>query len=203
MKLYSIKTVTLLVVFGLLAGTASAGSISGKVTSKKKKYLPHAVVFIDSVKGDFDLPKDNPVMDQKNMIFHPHILPILAGTTVDFLNSDDVAHNVFTPDKPGDKFNLGTWPKGEIRSYTFEKRCEEVCDAVMLCNVHPEMEAFVVVMQNPYFSTTDKDGNFIIENVPAGEYTVSVWHPKRKAVSATVIVSDSASVSVEFALKKK
>lgn len=203
MRLYAITTVILLVLFGLLAGVANAGSITGKVTAKKKKYLPHAVVFIDSVKGDFKPPEERPVIDQKNMVFHPHVVPVLAGTTVDFLNSDDVAHNVFTPDKSADKFNLGTWPKGEVRSFTFEKRCDKVCDAVMLCNVHPEMEAFVVVMQNPYFSTTDKEGNFTIENVPAGEYTLSVWHPKRKAESIAIVVPDSLSISVEIPLKKK
>jgi plastocyanin len=190
------------VVFATICGVATAGNITGKVSAKKKKYLPHAVVYIDSVKGDFNPPENNPVMDQKNMVFHPHVLPVLAGTTVDFLNSDEVAHNVFTPDKSADKFNLGTWPKGEVRSFTFEKRCNKVCDAVMLCNVHPEMEAFVVVMQNPYFSTTDEEGNFAIENVPAGEYTVSVWHPKRKAESTTVVVPAEGSVSVEIALKK-
>lgn len=203
MKLFAIKATSLVVLLGLLASVASAGSITGKVTAKKKKYLPHAVIYIDSVKGDFKPQKENPVIDQKNMVFHPHVLPVLAGTTVDFLNSDDVAHNVFTPDKSAEKFNLGTWPKGEIRSFTFEKRCDKVCDAVMLCNVHPEMEAFVLVMQNPYFSTTDEEGNFTIENVPAGEYTVSVWHPKRKAESTVVVVPDSGLVSMEIVLKKK
>ncbi len=203
MKLCAIKTLSLLVMFALLAGVASAGSITGKVTAKKKKYLPHAVIYIDSVKGEFDPPKERQVIDQKNMVFHPHVLAILAGSTVDFLNSDEVAHNVFSPDKSADKFNLGTWPKGEVRSFTFEKRCEKVCDAVMLCNVHPEMEAFVVVMQNPYFSTTDKEGNFMIENVPAGEYTISVWHPKRKAESISIVVPESGSVSLEIALGKK
>ncbi len=203
MKLFTGKFVSLIVLFGLLASAASAGSITGKVTAKKKKYLPHAVVYIDSLKGDFKPPEERPVMDQKNMVFHPHILPVLVGTTVEFLNSDDVAHNVFTPDKSGDKFNLGTWPKGEVRSFTFEKRCDQVCDAVMLCNVHPEMEAFVVVMQNPYFSTTDEEGNFTIENVPAGEYTVSVWHPKRKAEEIVAVVPEKGFIEIEFALKKK
>ncbi len=203
MKLYALRTAMALVLFGLLASVASAGSITGNVTAKKKKYLPHAVVYIDSVKGDFEPPEKHPVIDQKNMVFHPHVLPVLAGTTIDFLNSDDVAHNVFTPDKSADKFNLGTWPKGEVRSFTFEKRCDEVCDVVMLCNVHPEMEAFVLVMQNPYFSTTDEEGNYTIENVPAGDYTVSVWHPKRKAEATAVAVPDSGSVTLEIALKKK
>lgn len=203
MKLCASKFVLLAVLFGLLASVASAGSITGKVTAKKKKYLPHAVVYIDSVKGDFVPPEAHSMMDQEHLVFKPHVLPVLAGTTVDFLNSDDVAHNVFTPDKAADKFNLGTWPKGEIKSFKFEKRCDKVCDAVMLCNVHPEMEAFVVIMQNPYFSTTDEEGKFTIEDVPAGEYTLCVWHPKRKAESMTVVVPDSGSVTLEFPLKKK
>jgi plastocyanin len=202
MRRYVYRILVITAVFAAICGAATAGNITGKVSAKKKKYLPHAVVYIDSVKGDFKPPKKHPVMDQKNMIFHPHVLPVLAGTTVDFLNSDNVAHNVFTPDKSADKFNLGTWPKGEVRSFTFEKKCDKVCDAVMLCNVHPEMEAFVVVMQNPYFSTTDEEGNFLIENVPAGEYTVSVWHPKRKAEPMTVVVPVEGSVTVELALKK-
>jgi plastocyanin len=203
MKTNLVRLISILSVLAVATGQVSAGDITGKVTAKKKKYLPHAVVYLDSLKGEFKLPEQRPVIDQKNMVFHPHVLPVLAGTTVDFLNSDDVAHNVFTPDKSADKFNLGTWPKGEVRSFTFEKRCDKVCDAVMLCNVHPEMEAFVVVLQNPYFSSTDEEGNFTIENVPAGEYTAKVWHPKRKAEATKVVVPDSGSVSLEFALKKK
>ena len=92
-------------------------------------------------------------MDQKNLAFVPHVLPVVVGTTVDFLNSDQVLHNVFTPDKCAGKFNLGTWPKGETRSVKFD---QTGCSPVMLCNVHPEMEGFVVVLQNPYAGVTDK-----------------------------------------------
>lgn len=180
-----------------------AGNIKGKVTSKKAKYLPNTVIYIDSLVGKFTPPKEHILMDQKNLSFIPHVLPILAGTTVDFQNSDDVAHNVFTPDKSADKFNLGTWPKGKSKSYTFEKRCDKVCDAVMLCNVHPEMEAFVVIMQNPYYATVDKEGNFEISDVPAGTYTLKVWHPKRKAEAQEVVVPKEGNVKVKFALKKR
>jgi plastocyanin len=180
-----------------------AGDIAGKIIAKKKKYLPNTVVYVDSVKGKFKPPEQHAVMDQKNLVFIPHVLPVLAGTTVDFLNSDNVAHNVFTPDASAEKFNLGTWPTGEVRSYKFEKRCDKVCDAVMLCNVHPEMESFVVIMENPYFTTVDKDGNFLIKDVPAGKYSLKVWHPNRKAESRSVVVSEDDSVNVEFELKKK
>lgn len=191
-------------VLGLSTGSGVlAGDITGKVMSRKQKYLPHTVVYVDSVAGDFEAPREHVLMDQKGLVFVPHVLPVLAGTTVDFKNSDDVAHNVFTPDKSAEKFNLGTWPTGEIRSYTFEKRCESTCDAVMLCNVHPEMEAFVVIMQNPYFTVVDKEGGFTIEGVPEGEYTLKVWHPKRKAEDVAVVVPGEGSVEAEFTLKKK
>lgn len=193
-----------ILVIGLMAVPClQAGNIKGKVTAKKSKYLPNTVVYIDSIAGDYTPPKEHAIMDQKNLIFLPHVLPVLAGTTVDFLNSDKVAHNVFTPDKSADKFNLGTWPTGEIKSYTFERRCDKVCDAVMLCNVHAEMEAFVVIMLNPHFAQADEDGNFEISNVPAGTYTIKVWHPKRKAESIEVVVPKEGVVEVELALKRK
>lgn len=203
MRIIRLLLISVLAV-GLLTGSSLlAGSIKGKVTAKKKKYLPHAVVYVDSVKGEFKPAKEHTVMDQKNLVFIPHVLPVLAGTTVDFLNSDNVAHNVFTPDKSAEKFNLGTWPMGETRSYTFEKRCDKVCDAVMLCNVHPEMEAFVVIMQNPYFAKADDSGYFVIENVPAGDYELQLWHPKRKAEPQQVKVPKEGTVDVAFKLKKK
>jgi plastocyanin len=99
-----------------------AGDIKGKVKAKGAKNSGNAVVYIDAIPGkSFEPPKEHAKMDQKNMTFIPHVLPILAGTAVDYLNSDDVLHNVFSPDKCAQKFNLGTWPKGQIRSYTFKE----------------------------------------------------------------------------------
>lgn len=180
-----------------------AGTIEGKVSAAKMKYLPYTVVFVDSVEGVFEPPKEHVVMDQKNLVFTPHVLPVLAGTTVDFLNSDDVAHNVFTPDKAAGKFNLGTWPQGETRSHKFEKRCDKVCDAVMLCKVHPEMEAFVTIMENPFFATADDSGYFAIPDVPAGQRTVRIWHPRLTSEGQVIEVPDSGTVVLEFKLEKK
>lgn len=199
-KLIVSLTIFLLVSLSL---QAVAGSISGKVNSKKKKYLPNTVIYLDSVKGDFTPPEEPELIDQRGMKFHPHVLPVLAGTKVEFLNSDEVAHNVFSPDASANKMNLGTWPKGEKRTFTFEGNCEKVCDAALLCNVHPEMEAFVVIMQNPYFALADDSGVFSIKNIPAGEYTLKVWNPKRGAPDLIVTITDSGSTEVTFALKKK
>lgn len=176
-----------------------AGTIKGKITVKGARDARDVVVYIDKVPGEFKPPKEHAKMDQKNLTFIPHVLPILAGTTVDFHNSDDVLHNVFTPDKCAEKFNLGTWPKGQVRSYTFK---QAGCVAVLLCNVHPEMEAWVVVLQNPYFYKTGKDGVFKIENVPAGKYTLKVWHEKLKGKPQEVTVPEKGEVTVNFVMKR-
>jgi plastocyanin len=178
-----------------------SGQITGKVDTdpKKAKYKPNTVVYIEKADGNFKAPTKNPEMNQKNMVFIPRVLPILAGTTVDFLNNDDVLHNVFSPDACADKFNLGQWKKGEVRSHKYNKAG---CQSVILCKTHPEMEAYVVVLQNPYYAVTDKDGNFTIKNVPAGKYTLMVWNEKLKADPQTITVTASGKVEVSFMLKK-
>ena len=101
---------------------ASAGTITGKVKARGVKNSADAVVYIDKIPSKtFPAPKDHALMDQKNLTFTPHVLPIVAGTTVDFLNSDDVLHNVFSPDQCTNKFNLGSWPKGQKKSFTFKE----------------------------------------------------------------------------------
>jgi plastocyanin len=177
-----------------------AGDIKGKVKAISAKNNANAVVYIDKIPDkQFDPPKEPAGMDQKNLVFIPHVLPIVAGTTVKYLNSDDVLHNVFSPDKCADKFNLGTWPKGQARSFTFKNIG---CVSVMLCNVHPEMEAFIVVLQNPYYAVSAKDGNYEIKKIPPGKYTLKIWHEKLKGQSQEITVTESGEVVVDFELKK-
>ncbi len=197
-KIISAFTAALLL--GAFWQTAMAGDIVGTITVKGARSAADAVVYIEKIPGKtFPAPKEKALMDQKNMAFVPHVLPILAGTTVEFQNSDDVLHNVFTPDKCAGKFNLGSWPKGQKRPYTFKN---PDCVAVILCNVHPEMEAYVVVLQNPYFAKTDKTGKFVIKDVPAGKYTLKVWHEKLKTKPQEVTVPAKGQVEVNFLLKR-
>jgi plastocyanin len=173
-----------------LAVPLVAGEIHGKVACKGVKDCADAVVYVAAISGKiFPAPAEHAKIDQLNLVFHPHVLAVLAGTTVDFLNSDAVLHNVFSPDACADKFNLGTWPKGQSKSYTFKKECV----ASLLCKVHPEMEAFVVVVTTPYFALAKPDGSYAIANVPDGTYTVKVWHPKLKGAEKSVTVPGGAA----------
>lgn len=173
-----------------------AGDIHGKVTAHGVRNSADAVVYVDRIPGKtFAPPAAHGKMDQKNMQFIPHVLPVLEGTTVDFLNSDALLHNVFSPDACADRFNLGTWPQGQTKSFAFKK----ACFAALLCKVHPEMEGFVAVMPTPYFAVTSADGSYEIKDVPNGTYTVKVWHPKLKAASKSVTVAGAAEANFEIA----
>jgi len=179
-----------------LVTPAAAGDIHGKVVCKGLRDSADAVVYVDAVAGKtFPVPASHAKINQQNLVFDPHVMPVLVGTTVDFLNSDTVQHNVFSPDACAEKFNLGTWPKGQTRSYTFKKDCV----ATLLCKVHPEMEAFVVAVPTPFFAVTKADGTFKISDVPDGSYTVKVWHPKLKPASKTVVVAGATDAAFEIA----
>ncbi|PYX10886.1 MAG: hypothetical protein DMG88_00795 [Acidobacteria bacterium] len=172
----------------VIIGAAQAGTITGKVAGRGKD----SVVYVDAIPSKtFPAPEKHPVMDQKNLVFNPHIMVVQQGATIDFLNSDSVSHNVFWTAIGGNKklgHNLGTWPQGQMRSFKFDNPGI----VPVLCNVHPEMSAFIVVSPTPYFAQTDSTGNYKIENVPDGSYTVTAWHEGVKPVSQKVAVSGTA-----------
>jgi plastocyanin len=175
-----------------------AGDIKGTVILKGKKSNANAVIYIDRIEGKkFKPPSQAAVMDQKNLEFIPHILPVLVGTEVEFRNSDDVLHNVYSPDACPEKFDLGSWPRGKVKTRKFDK---PGCDPVILCNVHPAMEAYVVVLETPYFSVSKKDGSYLIGNVPAGTYTLKIWHERFPGKSVEARVPDKGAATVNFEL---
>lgn len=179
-----------------LCMAAWAGDIEGKVTGMKGA----SVVYVDTIAGKtFPAPSQHPVMDQKGLVFAPHVIAVQQGTTVDFQNSDTVQHNVFWTAIGADKkagHNLGTWPKGDKRSFTFDKAGV----VPLLCNVHPDMAGYVVVSPTPYFAQTDDGGNYKIKDVPDGSYTLVVWHEGAKNQSKPVTVAGGAKA--DFTLSK-
>jgi plastocyanin len=184
-----------------IAAVGWAGDIKGKVSVQGLKSPVNIAVYVDAITGKkFDAPTEHVVVDQKKMEFIPHVVVILQGTTVDFTNSDPVGHNVYWPSISGNKkltHNLGTWPKGDKKSFQFN----DMGVAPLLCNVHPEMSGYVVVVATPYFAVTDKDGNYEIKNVPAGKYTLKTWSEDGKPTTQSVDVTESGATA-DLTVKK-
>jgi plastocyanin len=189
-------SLVLLAVMAAVSTAAFAGTIHGKVSGVSGE----SVVYVEAVVGKtFPAPSQHITIDQKGLMFVPHITAVEQGTTVEFLNSDSVAHNVFWPSISGNKklgHNLGTWPKGQRQSFKFDNPGI----VSLLCNVHPEMAAYVIVSPTPYFIETNKDGEFKIENVPDGAYTVTAWHEGAKSKSNPVKVA--GDTAADFTLSK-
>ena len=197
MKKYLYQVLALSFLLLSFGAFALAGEIKGKVTVHGLRSAGDIAVYVDAIPGKtFTPPAKSPVADQKNMTFVPHVLVVLKGTNVQFLNSDPVGHNVYWPSISGNKklaHNMGTWSQGQEKAFTFN----DLGVAPLLCNVHPEMSGYVVVVPTPYFAVTDKEGNFEIKDVPDGSYTLKTWSEVGKPASQSVSVSGgSASANI-------
>ena len=181
------KTLTLLIALAVLATAAQAVDLTGKAPAG-------SVVYVEKIPGKtFPAPTQPYKMDQRQMAFVPHVLVVPVGATVDFINSDNVQHNVWWPSISGNRRltnNLGTWPQGDKRSFTFNNPGV----VTLLCNTHSEMSGYIVVTPTPYFATADASGNYRIPNVPDGSYTVTVWHEGTKPISKPVAISGNTKL---------
>jgi plastocyanin len=172
------------------------GIVTGTVNHRSVKKSP-TVVYIEEIPGaKFNPPAAKPVMDQRGKVFIPEVLPVLVGTTVEFLNSDNFDHNVFSPD--GEEYDLGKWAEGEKRSHTFD----QAGVYTQLCRVHPEMVGYVVVFKTPYFAIADEEGKFQIPEVPSGTLTLKIWNerlrPKQLKKSFTVDVAEGKETEIDL-----
>ena len=174
---------------------AENGAVSGTVVAKGLRTSAGVVVSLVAPGLNVTPPRQPVEIDQKQMQFLPHVMPVVTGTTVRFLNSDPVPHNVFSPEG---KYNLGTWPTGQGRDYKFDKPGVYT----QLCRVHPEMEAFVVVLDTPYFAATDAAGRFEIKGVAAGKYKLVAWSEKLKSAQQEVTVESGKALTVDLTLTR-
>jgi hypothetical protein len=183
-------------VFGSLL---EAGTISGKVLLRGSRDNRDAVVYIERIPGrTFSPPRDAVVLDQLNIAFVPHVLPVLVGTRVAFPNSDEIRHNVFSPDDG--RVALGTYPSGETKFHVFNTPGE----VTLLCNIHAEMSAYIFVTETPYFGVTNAAGDYTIRDVPAGRYTLTVWNERLRSQTRTnVEVGETGTVTVNFELTRR
>lgn len=196
------------------AGDAG-GSVEGTIKVKKtyvdctgpKSDKDVVVYLVPASDGKFTAPTAHAQMSQKALNFLPHVLAVQKGTTVDFLNEDSVNHNVSSPSACC-VFDLGQWGKGVTKSHVFDADG----DSVILCSLHPEMAAHVVVLNTPYFATvslvTDnaakkQTAKYSITGVPAGKYTLKVWHKKLVSEAQDVTVTDGAATAADVDIHKK
>lgn len=170
-------------------------TIEGRVGTLPHERLARLgwVVWIDDVPAEFPPPEAHAVLGQKSMSFIPHILPILVGTTVDFPNGDPFGHNVFSI-SPAKRFNLGLYPQGRVPTVLFDK---PGIIAVM-CNVHPNMSAYIIVLKTPFFAVADLDGHFIIRNVPSGSRLVRCWSEDGRIQDRRVTLVAGTVRSIDF-----
>lgn len=183
----------------LLALPALAGTIEGVVrTTVATADLSDFVISVEDIEGLFSTPEEPAVVNQKELLFVPHVLVIPMGTTVEFPNSDPVSHNVFSISETK-RFNFGLYPRGVKRSMNFNQPGV----VVLLCNVHLGMSAYIVVVKNPYFARTGSNGAFRIHNVPAGRHRVRCWHERFLVEERVVEVPERGSLTLDILMKRQ
>ena len=136
---------------------------------------------------------------QKSATFSPHVLPILVGTTVDWPNYDTIYHNVFSMSDVK-QFDLDLYkgnPPGARVTFDKPGRVD------VYCSIHKDMYCIVLVLENPYFASTDENGNYTITNVPPGKYKLKAWHERLPADEREITVPANGEVKADFVLTIK
>ncbi|MCH7909319.1 MAG: hypothetical protein IIB38_06850 [Candidatus Hydrogenedentes bacterium] len=159
-------------------GVGTGGSIVGTLSSVWLRKYP-MIVYLDGVEGNFRLREETPVLDQKNKAFVPHVIALMRGTTVHYVNHDDVKHNVYFVAPDETNLNLGTGTEDWSRDHTMD----QAGVYAHRCNVHDEMSAYIISFTNPFFTLIDKGptrktAGFRLDGVPAGTYQLRVWCEK-------------------------
>ncbi len=177
-----------------VASVAQAGDVAGTVTLNGK---PVANVAI-TLEGSGPATSLNRRMDQRERTFVPHVMVVPVGSSVTFPNSDTLHHNVyFTFNEK--VVDLGTYARGQSKSYKFDKPGL----ARMLCRIHAEMSAFILVVETNHYDVSAKNGSFKIDKVPPGTYTMKAWHESGAVATQKVEVPASGVVNLDIEVRKR
>ena len=158
----------------------------------------NVVVYLEEVSGASvpdgrDAP--GPVMRQEGLAFQPHLLTILKGTTVEFPNGDPIFHNVFSLSRAS-SFDLGRYPQGASRSVRFE----EPGVVKVFCHIHSDMNAIILVLDNPFFARPGADDRYRIDDIPPGEYRVIAWHERARPLRRIVRIEPGRNAVLDFSI---
>ncbi len=132
-------------------------------------------------------------LDQKDETFIPHVVPVTVGSIVDFPNSDDIFHNVFSLSKPR-RFDLGRYAEGQSKSVRFDTPGV----VRVFCEIHSHMNAYIVVFSHRFYATTDDDGRYRIDDVPDGRHKLIVWTNGERRAEAWIDVSSGQTTKRDF-----
>jgi len=195
-------------------GPTNDAACGGAYDSRKYKFAERYnwsdvhdfVVYIEGPVGTNNVAPAKPVqvvtgkkVAQRGAMFSPHVLPVVVGTTVEWPNYDDILHNVFSMSevKPFDlELYKGNPPEKRV---TFDKPGR----VDVFCSIHTAMNCIVLVLENPYFATTDDKGRYTIANVPPGTYKLKAWYERLPAQSQEITVPANGEVKMDFVLGVK
>lgn len=186
-----------IIVAGIITlSETSAATIKGKIVSERIRQFSNFVVYIKYTSpGLFTLTEKTATSVQKDSKILPAVLPILRNMNVVFVNNDSNMHNLHTGVGGPIDFNYGIPPNSRTRPVNFPTEGE----TILLCNIHPEMIGYVLVLQNPFFSKVDEKGNFTIGEVPKGKYELMTWHNEFISRTQVITVKNaSQTVPVQF-----
>jgi len=164
------------------------------------KSLGNVFVYVKDGLGNyvFDTPTTPAQIDQKSCRYHPHVFGIMVNQPLEIVNSDPTLHNIHALPKDNSEFNNGQPLQGMKMTHTFTKK--EVM-VPFKCDVHGWMNAYVGVMDNPYYAVTKDDGKFELNSLPPGTYTIEAWQEKLGPMTQMVTIGAKESKEVNFTFK--
>jgi len=198
---------------GTIVGTVRAEGKSelaegkgGKYDSRKFKFVERVnykdlsdfVVFIEGRPTNTPAPPTKPIqiITQRDAVFRPHVLPVVVGTAVEWPNKDDIFHNVFSMSDAA-QFDLGLYKDPELpKPVVFDKPGR----VDVFCSIHSKMSCVILVLENPWFAAADAQGQYKIQDIPAGTYKIKAWHERVPAALPEVTVPADGEVKIDFLL---
>jgi plastocyanin len=186
--------------FLLVRPAAAQPSISGTVTGADGKGVADAVVFVLAPTPPATAHAAPQVVDQIGKAFVPELLPIVVGTLVRFPNHDQIHHHVYSF-SPAKTFELPLYKGEDAPPVLFDK----IGVVKLGCNIHDWMSGVILVLPTPSFAVTDHDGRFVLQDLPAGTYTLSAWHALSKlkpedSAQSVQVSQDVAQVAFTLSL---
>jgi plastocyanin len=212
--------ILILVAHAAVALSCRAGAITGVVRAEGKdapapdgaggKYESRKFKFAERINyaelRDFVVYIEHPApvkpsqpiiktISQKGATFMPRVMPIVAGTTIEWPNQDDIYHNVFSISE-AKPFDLDLYKSPEVKRVPFDKPGR----VDVFCSIHTTMSCVILVLENPWFAVSDSKGGYTITNVPPGNYTLKAWHERLPTATKQIVVPEHGDLKVDFTL---